>query len=70
MKEYVFEELGYFTKSACEKIKEKMQGETYMNFDVDYSNCAGNCTLIIKTDYEAEPQEIKNSFLYCALNQL
>lgn len=70
MKEYVFEELGYFTKSSCEKIKKKMQGKTYMNFDVGYSNFAGNCTLIIKTDYEAEPKKIKNFFLYCALNQL
>lgn len=70
MKEYTFEELGYFTKSACERIKEKMQGKTFMNFDIAYGNFAGNCTLIIKTDYEAEPQEIKNFFLNCALNQL
>lgn len=70
MKEYAFEELGYFTKSACEKIKEKMQGKTYMNFEITYSNFAGNCTLIIQTDYEAEPREIKNFFLNCALNQL
>lgn len=70
MKEYTFEELGYFTETACEKIKEKMQGKTYMNFEIAYINCAGNCTLIIKTDYEVEPQEIKNFFLNCALSQL
>lgn len=70
MKEYVFEELGFFTKSTCEKIKSKMQGKTYMSFEVDYSNFAGNCTLIVRTDYDAAPQEIKNFFLNCALNQL
>ncbi len=69
MKEYTFDELGYFKVSACEKIKEKMQGKTYMNFDVAYSNFSGNCTLIVKTNYDAEPQEIKNFFLNCALNQ-
>ena len=70
MKEYTFEELGYFTKSACEKIKDKMQGKTYMNFDITYGNFAGNCTLIIRTDYDAEPQKIKIFFLNCALNQI
>lgn len=34
MEEYTFEELGYFTKSTCEKIKEKMKRKIYMKFDV------------------------------------
>lgn len=70
MKEYTFEELGCFTKSACERIKQKMQGKTFMNFDIGYGNFSGNCTLIIRTDYDAEPEEIKNFFLNCALNQI
>lgn len=70
MKEYVFNELGYFCKSQCEAIKEAMQGATFMNFDISYSNCAGNCTLIIETDYEATEQEIKNFFIACALGKL
>ena len=68
MREYAFEELGYFTESACKKIKEKMQGKTFMNFDITYSNFAGNCILIIRTDYKEDPQEIKNFFLNCALS--
>lgn len=68
MKEYAFEELGYFTEGDCEEIKKKMQGKTYMNFDITYSNFAGNCILIIRTDYEEEPQKIKNFFLNCALS--
>ena len=70
MKEYVFTELGYFCESECKAIKEAMQGKTYMNFDVGYSNQAGNCTLIIATDYNATEQEIKNFFLACALGKL
>ena len=69
-KEYIFTELGYFTDSECEAIKEALQGKSYMNFDISWSSFAGNCTLIMKTDYEDEPQEIKNFFLSFAFREL
>lgn len=69
-KEYTFEELGYFTESTMEKIKEIMDGESFMNFEVAWSNCAGNCTLIVKTDYEDTEENIKGMFLAFALNLL
>lgn len=67
MKEYIFNELGYFSKRECEAIKKELQGKTYMDFDISWSSCAGNCTLIVKTDYEEEEEnEVKNFFLsYC-----
>lgn len=55
MKEYTFEELGYFTESQCKAIKEELQGYSFMNFDIVWSNCAGNCALVLRTDYEEEP---------------
>ena len=67
MKEYVFNELGYFTESDCKRIAAAMNGTTFMNFVVTWSNCAGNCTLIVETDHEASEQEIKNFFLSAAL---
>lgn len=71
MKEYVFEELGYFTESQCKAIKWHLQGKSMMNFDIAWSNFAGNCTLIVRTDYQVEnPQEVKNFFLHCALGKL
>ena len=70
MKEYVFEELGFFNEDTCERIKKAMDGRTFMNFKVEYSNCAGNCTLIICTDYEDTEENIKNFFLHCALEAL
>lgn len=69
-KEYTFTELGFFGERECEAIKEAMQGKTYMNFNVKWSNCAGNCTLIVCTDYEDTESEIKNFFLHCALGQI
>lgn len=70
MKEYIFEELGYFTASDCQKIKKAMDGKTYMNFTVEYSSQAGNCTLICKTDYEESEENIKNFFLHCLISNL
>lgn len=70
MKEYSLTELGYFTVSQCEAIKKCLQGESMMDFDIAWSNCAGNCTLIIKTDYPEPAQKIKNFFLHCALGKI
>lgn len=67
MKEYAFTELGYFSEPICEKIKNAMEGRTFMDFKVKYSNCAGNCTLIICTDYEDTEENIKSFFLHVAL---
>ncbi len=69
-KEYVFEELGYFAERECQAIKDCLQGFSYMDFDIKWSNCAGNCTLIVATDYEAEEKEIKEFFLHCALSMI
>ena len=69
MKQYVFENC-YFTENVCLKVKEKLEGKTYMHFHITWSNCAGNCTLIIETDYKDTPRRIKDFFLYCAISYL
>lgn len=70
MREYVFDELGFFTKDSCERIKKAMEGRTFMNFKISWSNCAGNCTLIVATDYEDTEEHIKQFFLYAALCEI
>ena len=70
MKEYVFTELGFFTKDSCERIKKAMDGRTFMNFKISWSNYAGNCTLIICTDYNDTEEHIKQFFLFAALSEL
>lgn len=67
IREYAFRELGYFTEKSCERIKKVMDGKTFMNFRVGWSNFAGNCTLIISTDYEDTEENIKSFFLHVAL---
>lgn len=71
MNEYVLSELGFFTENTCRKIKEIMDGKTYMGFEVAWSNCAGNCTLIIKTDYiDYQDNDTKNFFLNALLSEM
>lgn len=70
MKEYTFKELGYFTERECQAIKECLQGRSYMNFDIVWSNQAGNCILILRTDYDDTAENIKSFFLHCALGQI
>ena len=70
MKEYIFTELGYFTEKECEKMKMALDGKTFMNFSITWSNWAGNCTLIVRTDYEDTEVNIKRFFIYVALSEL
>lgn len=70
MKEYWFNELGYFTKPVVEQIKRIMDGTTFMNFEVCYSNYAGNYTLGVKTAYDDTEEEIKQFFLNAVLHYL
>ncbi len=60
---------GYFSERDCESIKAKMQGKSFFNFDISYSNQAGNCTLIISSDNTNgyTPQELKDHFIWCCI---
>lgn len=76
IREYSLSELGYFTQAQCERIREKCEG-TYMNIKVSWSNCAGNCSLILVSDYdfgdmtyEEAEKEIKCLFLNKALSMI
>lgn len=60
---------GFFPASTCKKIKDKMDGKTFMNFEVFFSNCCGNCSLIVRGEAESE-QELQEMFFHCALNLL
>lgn len=70
MKEYIFTELGYFSVRECKAIKEVLDGYSYMNFIIKWCNQAGNCTLVVCTDYDDTEEEIKTFFLHCALGKI
>lgn len=45
---------GYFTESQCKAIKEKLEGKTFYKFQISWGNCAGNCTLIVRSAINKE----------------
>lgn len=71
MVEKVFEELGFFSESTCKTLEKVMDGQTFYGLQVKYSNCHGNCTLIIRSDYQdATPEDVGSMFLHCAIGEL
>ena len=62
---------GYFTKDQCEQIIKKMQGKSFFDFKISYSNNAGDCTLIVKSNMTGyTSQELKDMFIYCCIGEL
>lgn len=70
MRQVAFENLGFFSERTCKRIKEKLEGQTYMNFHIEWSNMAGNCTLIVSTKSDESEEDIRNLFLARALCEL
>lgn len=62
---------GYFTKDQCEQIIKKMQGKSFFDFKISYSNNAGDCTLIVRSNMHGyTSQELKDMFIYCCISEL
>lgn len=74
MKEYSFSELGYLSARDCESLATALNGKSFMDFKVSYSNYAGNCTLIVAVDETTAEQyteaEIRSMFMHVAFTML
>lgn len=57
MEELYFDKLGNFTEKDCKNIKNMMDGSTFYNYSVGWSNWASNCSLIVKADCSEEDKE-------------
>lgn len=64
MEIYLGNELGNLCVDDCKSIKTIMDDATFYKFKVSWSNYAGNCQLIVKTDYPAgNEDEAKRMFI-------
>jgi hypothetical protein len=77
MAEHVFTELGYFNVRTCKSIRELFHGESNLKFNIDWSNDAGNCTLIVRSGYDEHPDgskvtndEVRDLFTFMAFDRL
>lgn len=70
MTELYLGNLGYYTEQSCEDIKKMMDGKTFYDFNVGWSNYAGNCSLIVKSNCGDEDyQDAKDTFLSTAISK-
>lgn len=70
MEELYFDKLGNFTEKDCKNIKKMMDGSTFYNYNVGWSNWASNCNLVVKADCGDEDKEsAKKMFLYAAIGK-
>ena len=53
---------GYFSKNQANRIKEKFQGKTYYNFNVEVANLQTNYEVTISTDYKIDDEEQEQEF--------
>ena len=74
---HTFTELGYFTENRCEAIRNRLQGKSFLKFDIGWSNYASNCTLIVGAGIETHAdgseiteEELVTMFLHVALNEI
>lgn len=71
MREYVFDEFGYFSADDCKALATALDGKTFMNFKVRFSNYAGNCTIILEADApEYTEADVKTMFMHVALSTM
>lgn len=60
----------YFTESQCKRLKEKLQGKTFLKFDISYYSRGVNCTLIVRSDNtNYNLQELKEMFIYYCISE-
>lgn len=68
--EYILDELGYFDSETLQRVKAKMDGKSYMDFEITWSGVGPNCVLIIKTPCKYTKKHVKEFFMWCVLNRL
>ncbi len=59
-------DLGYLSKEKALKVREKLEGKTYMNFRVDLGLCPSGYGVTISTDYSgASYSDIAEFLMSC-----
>lgn len=61
---------GFYSTKQCQRIKEKLQGRTFMNFDVQYGGVAGNNSILITSNEECDEKELQHMIMFFILNEI
>ena len=67
----IYEIPGLHSSQTAKNIKEKLDGKTYMDFEVQFGGYgAMNQTVSIVTNYETTQKEFEDFVLYVAFSEL
>lgn len=56
---------GYYTANVAKKLKEKLEGQTYMNLHVDFNETANpNCSIVVSTNEDVSEDDLRAMVIY------
>lgn len=56
---------GYYTANVAKKLKEKLEGQTYMNLHVDFNeNANPNCNIVVSTNEDVSEDDLRAMVIY------
>jgi len=61
---YTSIEIGMMSKEQGEKIKEKLEGKTYMNFRILVCPSGGSFEVFAETNYDGKKDDILGAFIF------
>ena len=70
MVNYTIIEIGNLDKKAADKLYEKINGKSYMNFEVIRAPCPGGFGVSVQSTYDAPRDQIIGMLFYCMANEL
>lgn len=56
---------GYYTADIAKNLKERLEGQTYMNLHVDFSeNANPNCNIVVSTSEDVSEDDLRDMVIY------
>ena len=56
---------GYYTANVAKKLKERLEGQTYMNLHVDFNETANpNCNIVVSTSEDVSEDDLRAMVIY------
>lgn len=56
---------GYYTANVAKNLKERLEGQTYMNLHVDFNETANpNCNIVVSTSEDISEDDLRDMVIY------
>lgn len=56
---------GYYTVNVAKNLKERLEGQAYMNLHVDFNETANpNCNIVVSTNEDVSEDDLRAMVIY------